>query len=76
MFHAINARLARLARRALARFGPDLELATRYGWQIQKAGFGTYRYRDPRFDQLASRLAAIPAEDESARYTGHRGGRS
>jgi hypothetical protein len=76
MFHAINARLARLARRTLARLGPDRELATRYGWQIQKVGFGKYQYRDPRFNQLASRPAAVLAEDEFARYLGHRGGRS
>ncbi len=53
MFHAISARLARLARRTHARLFRDQELATWYGWQTTKTGLGSYQYRDPRFDQLA-----------------------
>jgi hypothetical protein len=75
MFHAINARLARLARRTQARLAHDRELATWYGWQIQKVGLGKYQYRDPRFDQLASRPAVVPSEDEPAHYTGQPWGR-
>ncbi len=76
MFHAINAGLGRLARPIQARLARDRELATWHGWQIQKAGFGTYVYRDPRFGQLARWPVAVPVEDESARYAGRRGGRS
>ncbi|MFC7103674.1 hypothetical protein ACFQQB_26510 [Nonomuraea rubra] len=30
---------------------PD-EFAYRVGWTVTKTGFGSRRYRDPRFDQL------------------------
>jgi hypothetical protein len=76
MFHAINARLARLVRRIKAGLGPDRELATRNGWQVKKVRFGKYEYRDPRFDQLARRPVAVPVEDESARYARPWRGRS
>jgi hypothetical protein len=56
MFHATSARLARLARqfrdRQLAR---QQQAAAIYGWQVQRAGFATYRYHDPRFDTLRTR---------------------
>ena len=51
MFHAINARLARQARRirdiGLAR---DNATAAAHGWQAHEIKPGTWRYRDPRFD--------------------------
>ncbi len=76
MFHAINALLARLARRIQARLARNRELAISYRWQVRKIRFGTYEYRDPRFDQLARRPVAVPVENESALYAGRRGGRS
>ncbi|MFI7617772.1 hypothetical protein ACIBP6_41775 [Nonomuraea terrae] len=32
---------------------PD-EFAHRMGWTVARTGFGSRRYRDPRFDQLRS----------------------
>ncbi len=58
MFHATNTRLARLARRARSRLSADAEYAARYGWQTEQGRWGTRRYRDPRFGQLAARRAA------------------
>ena len=54
MFHAINAWLARLARRIHdARLTRDNQIAAANGWQIQRvSATGTYSYRDPRFDLL------------------------
>ncbi len=37
---------------------PD-EFAHRRGWTVTKTGFGSRRYRDPRFDQ---RKARVPEE--------------
>jgi hypothetical protein len=55
MFHAINTWLARQARRARDyRLARDNQIATANGWQVQRIAGGTYRYRDPRFDQRAS----------------------
>ena len=59
MFHATSATLTRLAARIrdyqLAR---DQHTATAHGWQVQHIAGSTYRYRDPRFDQLSSRSFA------------------
>jgi hypothetical protein len=68
MFHAINTWLARQARRARdAQLARDNQIAAANGWQVQRVAGSTYRYRDPRFGQLADRrdLAA----------TGRRGSR-
>jgi hypothetical protein len=53
MFHAINARLARLARRITARQALPFEYATWHGWDTRNLGRGTWEFRDPRFAQLA-----------------------
>ena len=53
MFHAISARLARLARRIRSRLAVPFEYATWYGWQAQRIRPGTWQFRDPRFGQLA-----------------------
>ncbi|MBO0823061.1 MAG: hypothetical protein J2P27_04265 [Actinobacteria bacterium] len=66
MFHAISARLARLAGRIHSRLSPDADHAARYGWQVIKTGPGRYCYRDPRFDQLAARRAARAASNVRA----------
>jgi hypothetical protein len=59
MFHATSARLARLARQFRDRQLARQQQATAvYGWQVQRAGFATYRYRDPRFDTLRPRPGA------------------
>jgi len=54
MFHAINAWLARLARRIWdCRLTRDNRIALVNEWQIKRVSHvGTYRYRDPRFDLL------------------------
>jgi hypothetical protein len=54
MFHAINARLACLARRFRSRLARDLELAAWHGWEARRTGWGWWEYRDPRFRQLAA----------------------
>lgn len=57
MFHAISALITRLARAMRSRLAIDSMYAAWYGWQTQRVGPGTYRYRDPRFDQLTARRA-------------------
>jgi hypothetical protein len=58
MFQAISARLACLAQQFRARqLTRQQQAAAIYGWQVQRVGFGTYRYRDPRFDTLRARQA-------------------
>jgi len=53
MFQVISARLARLAARARDRqLTRQQQAVAVYGWQVQRVGFSTYRYRDPRFDTL------------------------
>ena len=52
MFHAISARLARLAWRIRSRLAISFEYATWYGWQTQQIRPGTCQFRDPRFGQL------------------------
>jgi hypothetical protein len=53
MFHGISARLHRLARKIAAyRLAEASEYAIWHGWTITKTGPATWRYRDPRFDQL------------------------
>ncbi len=53
MFHAINAWLARLARRVYdARLAHDDQIAAASQWQVQRVATSTRRYRDPRFDLL------------------------
>ena len=56
MFHATNARLGRQARRirdiGLAR---DNMAAAAHGWQAREITPGTWRYRDPRFDDRRQR---------------------
>ena len=60
MFQAISARLARLAQRSSATGSStrQQQAVAVYGWQVQRVGFGTYRYRDPRFDTLRARQAS------------------
>lgn len=56
MFHATSARPARLVQQFRNRqLGRQQQAAAIYGWQVQRAGFATYRYRDPRFDILQAR---------------------
>ena len=63
MFHVIKTRLTRLGRKIAAyQLAKASEHAAWYGWTITQTGPGTWRYRDPRFDQLkASRTAQPPA---------------
>jgi hypothetical protein len=56
MFHAISAGLGRLARRISAH--QLRKIAARQGWQVRRVGFGTWEYRDPRFDALTPRPIA------------------
>jgi uncharacterized membrane protein YGL010W len=58
MFQVISARLARLAHQFRAgQLARQQQAVAVYGWQVQRVGFGTYRYRDPRFDTLRARQA-------------------
>jgi len=53
MFHAINAWLARLARRVYdTRLARDNQIAAANQWQVHRTAASTRRYRDPRFDLL------------------------
>jgi hypothetical protein len=53
MFHATSAMLARLVQRFRGQgLDRQRQIAAVYGWQVERAGFGTRRYRDPRFDTL------------------------
>ena len=54
MFHAISAGLARLARRMSDRQALPFEYAAWHGWETRHIARGTYRFRDPRFGQLAA----------------------
>src|SRR6266536_1390666 len=59
MFHAIKTRIARPARAIAAfRLAQASEYATWHGWTVTQAGPGTWRYRDPRFDQLKAARTA------------------
>jgi hypothetical protein len=63
MFHAINAHLARLARRTQSRLAIPFEYATWHGWQTQQTAPGTWQFRDPRFAQpspVRTTLAGSP----------------
>jgi hypothetical protein len=61
MFHAIKTRIARTARAITAfRLAEDNEFAARHGWTVTQVGPGTWRYRDPRFDQLMAARTAQP----------------
>ena len=62
MFHAISVRLARLAGRIHSRLSIDADYAAWYGWQTRQIHPGTWRYRDPRFDQLAAIRSAHSAK--------------
>ncbi|WP_146103950.1 hypothetical protein [Nonomuraea solani] len=43
------------------------ERARQYGWTVTKTGFGSRRYRDPRFDALkAARLADATSADRTS----------
>jgi hypothetical protein len=55
MFHATSKLLTCLARRARARQAADHHLAAAHSWQVEQITPGTYRVRDPRFDQLRVR---------------------
>ena len=55
MFHAINQQLARLRRQILEiGLARDNAIAAAHGWQARQVKPGTWSYRDPRFDQLAT----------------------
>ncbi len=55
MFHVISARLRCLCRTiAACRLAEASEYAAWHGWTITQVGPGTWRYRDPRFTQLAA----------------------
>jgi hypothetical protein len=53
MFHAISGALGRLGRRIRDRRAVCFEYAAWHGWESRRTGPGTYRFRDPRFGQLA-----------------------
>jgi hypothetical protein len=59
MFHVISAAWARLARRIAARNAVPFEYAAWHGWEVRHVGRGTYRFRDPRFGQLATAHTAL-----------------
>jgi hypothetical protein len=61
MFHAIKGRLARLAQRINDRRALPFKYAAWHGWEVQQTGRGTYRFRDPRFTQLATTRTTPPA---------------
>ncbi|MEV1001568.1 hypothetical protein [Nonomuraea sp. NPDC050202] len=74
MFH-VAARVSRirsyvselLARADRALCADQDERARQYGWTVTRTGFGSRRYRDPRFDALkAARLAGLRAGRESS----------
>lgn len=59
MFHAISAALAYLAARARDyRSQRDRDIAAVHGWEVHQVAPGTYRFRDPRFDQRTALAAA------------------
>jgi hypothetical protein len=59
MFHATSMRLAALATRIRAHgLSRDQQVAAAHGWQAEHIAGSTYRYRDPRFDRLATRPPA------------------
>jgi hypothetical protein len=61
MFHVISAAWARLARRMSDRQALPFEYAAWHGWEVRQVKRGTYRFRDPRFGQLAvTRTAQTP----------------
>jgi hypothetical protein len=71
MFHAINVRLVRLARRmAPPRIWLADEYATWYGWQTRPAGWGAREFRDPRFDQLVTASRTWAQEAITGRIRG------
>jgi hypothetical protein len=61
MFHVISAALARLARRMSDRQALPFEYAAWHGWEVRQTKRGTYRFRDPRFGQLAAARTAPAA---------------
>jgi len=63
MFHVISAGLARLAQRISDRQALPFEYAAWHGWETHHVRRGTYRFRDPRFGQLAAaRTTSTPAK--------------
>jgi hypothetical protein len=58
MFHVISAAWARLARRITDRQALPFEYAAWHGWEVRQVKRGTYRFRDPRFGQLAAARTA------------------
>jgi hypothetical protein len=66
MFHAISAGLARLARRINARLAIPFEYAAWHGWQVTQISRQTWRFRDPRFAQLAAVRAARALTPQSS----------
>ena len=61
MLHAISAALACLAARARDYHAQrDHDTAAIHGWEVHEVTPGTYRYRDPRFDQRTA-LGRSPA---------------
>ena len=61
MFHAIKGRLARLVAMINDRQAVPFEYAAWHGWEVQRTGRGTYRFRDPRFTHLAATRTGQPA---------------
>ena len=61
MFHVISAAWARLARRITDRQALPFEYAAWHGWEVRHISRGTYRFRDPRFGQLAAARTAPAA---------------
>jgi hypothetical protein len=62
MFHGISAALTRLVRRIADQQALSFEYAAWHGWETRHIGRGTYRFRDPRFGQLATaRATRVPS---------------
>jgi hypothetical protein len=62
MFHGISAALTRLVRRIADRQTLCFEYAAWHGWETRRIGRSTYRFRDPRFGQLAATRTANAPE--------------
>jgi hypothetical protein len=61
MIHATSQALSRLATSIRDyRLARDQQIAAAHGWHVQRITASTYRYRDPRFDQLATCHPARP----------------
>jgi hypothetical protein len=77
MFHAINAFLSRKVYR-IRNIGADRAnaIAAAHGWQAWEIKPGTWRYRDPRFDQRQQARLGTSTPDRPAASRAIRNGGS